>query len=106
MLEKTRSRSKIKKTYKTSEEQAHMSAVADLGCLICHSPATIHHCGTYMGGGRNHMRVLPLCEIHHLFGPDAIDGKIISKRQWEKRFGTEEELLELVRKRLASVLKG
>lgn len=70
-----------------------------MSCIVhgCTAPSTIHHCGTYMGGGKDHMNILPLCEKHHLFGSDAIDGKIISKRAWEKRFGTEEELLEKVK---------
>lgn len=69
-----------------------MDKVASLGCLICHGPATIHHCGTYMGGGRDHMKVLPLCWHHHL-GPEGIDGKHMGKRVWEAKYGTEEELL-------------
>lgn len=80
-------------------ERLHMDRVAALGCLICYSPATIHHCGTHMGGGRDHMRVVPLCWAHHL-GPEGIDGKKISKRQWEEKYGTEEELLQRVKKLL------
>lgn len=80
------------------KEKHHMDRVARLGCIIpsCGKPATIHHCKTYMGGGRNHLRVLPLCPSHHLFGPEAIDGKIISKRQWEQRYGSETSLLAYV----------
>lgn len=74
-----------------------MDRVAALGCIIsgCRCAPTIHHCGTYMGGGRNHMRVLPLCYDHHQ-GVDGIDGKHISKRQWEAQHGTEEQLLARV----------
>ena len=79
----------------TAAEKRHMDRVASLGCIICGLPATIHHCGTYMGGGRNHKRVLPLCWPHHL-GPEGIDGKRISKREWEHRYGKESELLEKV----------
>lgn len=78
-------------------ERAHMSRVAALGCIVkgCYAPATIHHCGTYMGGGRRHDRVIPLCWAHHL-GPDGIDGKRISKREWQERYGSERALLEQV----------
>jgi hypothetical protein len=79
----------------TKLEKIHMSKVAELGCIICGAEATIHHCGTYMGGGRNHMRVLPLCWAHHL-GPEGIDGKRMSKRQWETKYRSEEMLLEQV----------
>jgi len=72
-----------------------MENVAILGCILCGGPATIHHCGTYLSGGRNHKRVISLCWQHHL-GPEGIDGKVISKREWEKRYGTEEELLAKV----------
>lgn len=81
----------------TKSERAHMDRVAALGCVVCKSPATIHHCGTYMGGGRDHSKVLPLCWMHHQ-GPEGIDGKRMSKREWEKKYGTEEQLMEKVRK--------
>lgn len=78
-----------------------MDLVANLGCIVkgCGSPTTIHHCGTYMGGGRDHMRVIPLCWPHHL-GPEGIDGKRMSKRQWQAKYGTELELLEATRRKL------
>jgi hypothetical protein len=81
-------------------EKKHMDAVAQLGCIVCTSPATIHHCGTYMGGGRDHMKVLPLCPEHHQ-GKEGIDGKHMSKRQWEAKYGTEEHLLAVVAEKLA-----
>lgn len=77
-----------------------MDRVASLGCIICTAPATIHHTGTYMGGGRNHMKVIPLCWPHHL-GPEGIDGKRMGKRQWETKYGTEQDLLALTRTALA-----
>jgi Recombination enhancement, RecA-dependent nuclease len=75
----------------TAEEKRHMNRVASLGCILCGAEATIHHCGTYMGGGRNHKRVIPLCWDHHL-GPEGIEGKRMGKRVWEMKYGTEEEL--------------
>lgn len=77
-----------------------MDRVAALGCIVCRNlrlglgltPATIHHCGTHMGGGRNHMRVLPLCHEHHQ-GKEGIDGKHMSKRAWQEKYGTEDQLL-------------
>lgn len=79
----------------SADERRHMSRVAALGCIVqgCGSPATIHHCGTYMGGGRDHSRVIPLCWHHHQ-GPEGIDGKGMGKRVWEEKYGTEESLLE------------
>lgn len=81
----------------TKSEKIWMDRVAQLGCIIesCNGLATLHHCGTYMGGGRDHKRVIPICWQHHL-GKEGIDGKHLSKRQWEAKYGTEEELLEKV----------
>lgn len=82
----------------TKAEKEHMSRVADLGCIIhnCGGPATIHHCGTGAGGRRDHMKVLPLCHYHHQ-GDEGIDakhnGSPQSKRAWQRKYGTEEELL-------------
>ena len=86
---------------RTKAESKHMDNVASLGCVIClnlgygYSPATIHHCGTHMGGGRTHQRVLPLCPEHHQ-GREGIDGKAMGKRQWEMKYGTERDLLSQV----------
>lgn len=88
----------------TAAEKRHMSAVASLGCLICRAPATIHHCGTGGGGRRDHMKVLPLCHHHHQ-GDEGIDakhnGSPQSKRAWQTKYGSEEELLKQVELELA-----
>lgn len=74
-----------------------MDRVAALGCIVrgCGCEATIHHCGTYMGGGRDHMKVIPLCHGHHQ-GPEGIDGKKMGKRVWEAKYGEEEYFLSMV----------
>lgn len=82
-------------------DREYLSKVAALGCILCGDEATIHHCGTYMGGGRHHMRVIGLCHFHHL-GPEGIDGKRMGKRVWEQKYGTEEELLEKVKRLINS----
>lgn len=91
----------------TVAEKKHMDAVAQLGCIVrgCGRPATIHHCGTYMGGGRDHFKVIPLCWEHHL-GREGIDGKRMAKRVWETKYGTEEELLALVARLLKKEGRG
>lgn len=73
-----------------------LAAVAQLSCVAAgcaQSPVTVHHIGTYMGGGRDDNRTIPLCWDHHL-GPEGIDGKKMGKRKWEEKYGSEEELLE------------
>ena len=84
----------------TKAEKRHMDRVAALGCIICSMPATIHHCGTYMGGGRDHMKTIGLCWEHHL-GTEGIDGKHMGKRSWEAKYGSEEYLLGRVNDLLA-----
>lgn len=83
----------------TKAQKARMAAIAELGCIICQSPAAIHHTGTHMGGGRNHDCILPLCGFHHQTGGygNAIHA---GKKAWEDRFGTESELMQKVEKLL------
>tara|TARA_R110000764_G_scaffold90560_3_gene172802 strand:+ start:233 stop:493 length:261 start_codon:yes stop_codon:yes gene_type:complete len=82
----------------TVAEKAHMAAVAEAGCCVCrlhlgvYSPASIHHCGTYMGGGRDNMRVIALCPRHHQTGGVGV-ALHANKARFEEAFGTEEELL-------------
>lgn len=59
----------------TASEKRHMDRVAQLGCLVCCSPATLHHVTGYADrigrAPRSHQRVVPLCPRHHMiqFGP-------------------------------------
>lgn len=85
----------------TALEKHRMERVAALGCIICGSPAQIHHIGTHAGGGRDHMRTIPLCVMHHtagIYGTSLHAGK----KAFEARYGTEEELLEQVNEILNS----
>lgn len=87
---------------KTAEEKRHLNRVAQLGCLICGSPAQVHHIGTHLGGGRDHQRVIPLCAMHHsqgIYGTSLHAGK----KAFEAKFGTEEELLDQVNALLGDV---
>lgn len=78
----------------TKAEKQHMDKVAQLCCCArgCGrpGPSTVHHIDTYMGGGRDHFKTIPLCWPHHL-GPQGIDGKRMGKRVWEAKYGTEHE---------------
>lgn len=51
----------------TVAEKAWMSNVADLGCLICGSPAELHHVreGQGMAQRASNYLVVPLCPVHH-----------------------------------------
>lgn len=80
-------------TAPTKAERVHMARVSELGCLICRMPAQVHHCGTHMGGGRDHYKVIPLCVIHHTGGGRGI-AIHAGKKEFERLYGTEEKLLE------------
>lgn len=91
----------------------HMSLVAMLPCVVCvktgkgNSPAHVHH---ILSGGRriDDYHVLPLCPKHHNAGlkTDEFVSRHPYKRELEKRYGTESELLELTREELDKVRCG
>ncbi len=76
----------------TKAEREYMSRVADTGCIICKSPAEIHHLtGAGMGLRSSNYDILPLCPHHHRTGGhgNAIHA---GTETWENIFGTQEEL--------------
>lgn len=91
----------------TKKERAQWEIIRAVGCILssrlggaeCHGRITIHHCGTGGGGRKDHSKVIPLCHGHHQ-GHNGIDGKHISKRDWQARYGTEDMLLARVEERL------
>ncbi len=79
----------------TAAQRRRMGLVAELGCVICKSPAIIHHVGTHMGGGRNHDKIIPLCPRHHQYGGEGVSIHD-NKTAWERVHGKEADLLNLV----------
>lgn len=67
--------------------------IRNFGCVVCESPASIHHIETGMGGRKNHDRVIPLCYCHHQ-GEDGIH--TIGRKKWQAKYGTEQELFEKI----------
>lgn len=84
----------------TKSEKEHMARVAEMGCMVCGSPAMVHHALTGGGGRRNHSKVLPLCHHHHQ-GAEGIH--TIGRKTWQAKYGTELEMLEEVARRLGEV---
>jgi hypothetical protein len=86
-----------KKRLANKLEQAHLSKVASLGCLICQRPAICHHIRNRGDGKGNigfskkasHYETIPLCPEHHV-GSFSIHN---TKRQFEDAYGTEAQLL-------------
>jgi len=89
----------------TAKQRKLWDRIVSLGCILqlgsCWGRITIHHCGTGGGGRKDHDKVIPLCWAHHL-GPLGIDGKAMSKRAWQERYGTETILLETTQSLLRS----
>ena len=85
----------------TKAERAWMDAISQLPCCVCGSgPVHVHH---ILSGGRRigHLSTIPLCFNCHASGRN--DEQVVSrhpwKREFEKRYGTEQQLLERVRAR-------
>lgn len=80
----------------TSAQLRRWETIRQLGCIVrnrdCMGRITIHHCGTKMGCRKDHDKVIGLCWEHHL-GSEGVDGKKMSKRGWQDKYGTEEYLL-------------
>lgn len=83
---------------------AYLDAIARMGCMVCQSPAQIHHAsgGSLRGQSGMGLRsaddlALPLCMSHHT-GAEGIH--TIGVLTWEARFGTQLEMLIAVAVRL------
>ena len=91
------------------EEKEFKARVAELGCIVeiidefgdkrlCGSPACLHHprgAKFETGGGlkSDWKDLLPLCPTHHQHGGYGVAFHA-GKRIWEKKFGTQESLIE------------
>lgn len=65
---------RTRKKAPSAAEKRHMGRVAEMGCLVCGAPATVHHVTASIHGGRisrSHERIVPLCPVHHqvIYGP-------------------------------------
>lgn len=99
-------RSRGKARPATRQERLRWDLIRALGCIVagstpCEGAITIHHCCTGAGGRKDHAKVIPLCWGHHL-GAQGIDGKRMSKRAWQDKYGSEEKLLVRLERRIAA----
>lgn len=77
----------------TKSDKERFSKLSSLGCIICKSPAEIHHLtGAGMGMKSSHDRTIPLCHRHHRTGGYGV-AVHAGQAVWEEKFGTQEELL-------------
>lgn len=84
----------------TKAEKDYLGHIQSLGCIICGSPASIHHVRRY-GETRKHSKVVPLCYTHHQ-GTAGIH--TLGKREFERLFMTQDVMLALTELRLKEVM--
>ena len=78
-----------------------MDSISQVGCIVCkllydaYTPAEIHHIDGKTKPGC-HLLTIPLCYEHHREGAnnDLYVSRHPFKAEFEKRYGTEMELLE------------
>ena len=94
-----------KKKVATKAEKEHMSKVAQMGCYACEvngieNHAEVHHIRKHTGMVLRppHSDTIPLCSIHHRTGKDSIH---LGKKLFIKKYGTEQEILKIVKRRLS-----
>lgn len=76
----------------TAAERRHIARIAELPCLVCGGPATVHHVTSdgYKRITRSHMLVTPLCPVHHQIqhGPrESVEA--LSHRGFTERYGVD-----------------
>ena len=93
-----------RKKVATKAEKEHMRKGAELGCYACEvngieNNAEVHHIRKHTGMGLRppHSDTIPLCSIHHRTGKDSIH---LGKKLFIKKYGTEQEILEIVKRRI------
>lgn len=90
-------------------DNLHLLCVASLSCIarrnqtLGETPAEIHHIRTGQGTSQraNHQTSIPLCHTHHRNGGYGVAINA-GRKQWEKNFGTELQLLEQVQLELGA----
>jgi len=92
----------------SAADKRHLSRVASLGCVVCRNlgvdpeiPSGIHHLRNGYGRGQAapHTETLPLCGYHHQTGGYG-NAFHAGPAEWERRYGTERQLLAQVRAEL------
>lgn len=90
----------------TKERQEHFEKICELGCIVClifkdlYSPPVIHHNRKGLGmRQRDDNKVIGLCPMHHDAGGPGV-AIHASQKEFESRYGTEQQLLDETNKRL------
>lgn len=92
-----------------AEERRHYDRLSQLGCIVClklgfgYTAPHIHHIrhGAGLSQKSDWTKAIPLCPNHHQQGGYGI-ALHAGQKEFERRYGTEESLLEFV----TQLLKG
>mgnify|MGYP003633224557 CR=1 FL=1 len=86
----------------TPEQRDYVMAVKALSCTVCDkaAPSEAHHSGTGMGRRKNHLATIPVCTNHH----PATQSCQLSRREWEREYGTEQYHLDKTQLRLKEAI--
>lgn len=93
----------------TKAEKEHLNKLAEFGCAACfidgfpNTPCEIHHPRAGVGKGQraSHYDAVGLCAAHHRgTRHPEIPSIHLAKRAFIAQYGTEAELLEVVRQHL------
>jgi len=90
-----------------AEEKRHYDRLSQLGCIVClnigygYSAPHVHHIrhGAGMAQRSHYSSAIPLCPNHHQHGGYGV-ALHAGIKEFEKRYGTEVELLEQVKQLL------
>jgi len=78
----------------TAKQRKRWEEIRAMGCLVCgEANPQIHHCFTGGGGRKDHDKVIPLCEYHHV---GAMGIHFMGRTSWQEGFGTEQIHLDKV----------
>ena len=88
----------------TKADKQRWDKLRRLGCIICRKPPEIHHLTSAgMGLRSEHVKTIPLCFSCHRTGGHGVAIHAGTKT-WEKKYGTQEELLEITNQLLEEIL--
>lgn len=93
------------------KDKKRLEKIGNMCCIVCErvlgiddSPAEVHHLIGYgVGLKAPDSATIPLCPQHHRIGARGVAIHATPLNAWEDKWGTQEDLLEVVNQRLGLV---
>jgi len=93
-----------KKKVATKAEKERLAQIGSMPCYACFQDgrevdAEVHHIRKHTGMGLRppHSDTIPLCYLHHRTGKISVH---LGKKEFEKRYGTEQEILKKINREI------